>query len=399
MHESFRIAEVRGIPVGMHWSLLIVFALVAVALSGGLLPATVPDQEPVAYGLAGVVTTLAFFGSVLAHELGHALLAQRRGVEVTGITLWLFGGVARFRTQPQDPTDDLHIAAVGPAISVALAVAFGALGLAVSATGAAPLASAGLGWLGLINAALAVFNMVPAAPLDGGRVLRAWLWRRKGDYGQATRLAARGGRVFGLVLVLAGLFEAAFGRLGGLWLVLIGWFLITAARGEETSSWLSGLRVGEVMTPDPVVAPDWLTVQHFLDDYVFAHRFSTFPLRDFQGGLSGLVTLGAVKRVPAERRNAVRVREVAVPIAEVPQVAPDTPLEEASSQLSPLSGGRALVFDDGELVGILSPSDLSRAIERGPLRRRDEREADAAQPTGPGAPSEPGEPTGPSTRR
>jgi len=389
VQESFRIAEVRGIPIGMHWSLLVVFALVLLALSGGLLPVTVPDQEPLAYGLTGLVTTLAFFGSILAHELGHALLAQRRGVEVTGITLWLFGGVARFRTQPKDPTDDLHIAAIGPAISVALAVVFGALGAAVAVTGAAPLVSAGLGWLGLINAALAVFNMVPAAPLDGGRVLRAWLWRRKGDHGEATRLAARGGRVFGLALILIGLFEVAFGRLGGLWLVLIGWFLITAARGEETTSWLSGLRVGEVMSPDPVVAPDWLTVQDFLDDYVFTHRFSTFPLRDFQGELSGLVTLGAVKRVPSDRRGAVRVREVAVPLAEVPRLSPDTPLEEASGQLSPLSGGRALVFVDDDLVGILSPSDLSRAIERGPLRRRDEEPDAASEPTEPTEPTEP----------
>lgn len=369
MQDSFRLGSVRGIPVGMHWSLLLVFGLVVLALGVGVYPEVHDDYPPGAYLAAALATGVAFFGSVVAHELGHALLAQRKGVEVEGITLWLFGGMARFTNPPSNPNDELRIAAVGPAISVLASAAFGLGWWLLSAVQASPLAVLSLGWLALINAALAVFNLVPAAPLDGGRVLRALLWKRTGDPREATRRAAHGGRAFGVALIALGVLEVALGRLGGIWLMLVGWFLIAAARGEETSSWLQGVRVREVMSPDPVVASDWLTVEAFLDDYVWGHRFSTFPLRAFDGQVSGLVTLAAIKRVPSARRGEVRVREVACPIERVPVVAPDDELTNVMRRMSSgCAGGRALVMDDGDLVGILSPADISRVVELGPLR-------------------------------
>lgn len=370
MQESFRLGAIRGIPVGVHWSVVLIFALVFLALATGLLPVFAPGYTPAAYAAIAFATAAAFFLSVLAHEAGHALLARTRGVQVEGITLWLLGGVARFTTLPASPRDDLQIAGVGPLISALLSVGFGAVAGLLVLGGAAPLLSAGVGWLALINLALALFNMIPAAPLDGGRVLRALIWRRTGDRALASRRAARGGRFFGLALIAIGLLEVAFGMLAGLWLALVGWFLVSAARGEETASWLTDLTVGEAMTADPVVAPDWLTVQAFLDDYVFAHPFSTFPLRDFGGSLSGLVTLGALKRIPAEQRTSVQVRAVAVPIAEIPTAQPGEDLTAVAARLAQGPARRALVFDGEDLVGMLGPADLTRMIERAPLRTR-----------------------------
>ena len=370
MRDSFKLGSVRGIPIGMHWSLLVVFGLVVLALATGVYPEAHGDYPPAAYLAAALATGAAFFGSVVAHELGHALLAQRKGVEVEGITLWLFGGMARFTDSPSNPDDELRIAAVGPGISLLASAAFGLAWWLLALAGASPLAVLSVGWLALINAALVAFNLVPAAPLDGGRILRALLWKRTGDPHEATRRAAHGGRVFGVALIALGVLEVALGRLGGIWLMLIGWFLVVAARGEETTSWLQGVRVREVMSPDPVVAPDWLTVEAFLEDYVWKHRFSTFPLRRFDGELSGLLTLSAIKRVPPARRAEARVREVACPIERVPVVAPDDELTRVMGRLSGgCAGGRALVMDGGDLVGLLSPADISRVVELGPLRQ------------------------------
>ncbi len=375
MQDTFKLGSVRGIPIGMHWSLLFVFGLVVLALAVGVYPEVHEGYPPGAYLGAALATGVAFFGSVVAHELGHGLLAQRKGVEVEGITLWLFGGMARFTNPPTNPDDDLKIAAIGPAISVLAGAVFGLAWWVLAAVGASPLAVLSLGWLALINVALAIFNLVPAAPLDGGRVLRALLWKRTGDPREATRRAAHGGRIFGIALIVLGAVEVAFGRFGGIWLMLIGWFLVVAARGEETSSWLQGVRVREVMSTDPVVAPDWMTVDAFLEQYVWGHRFSTFPLRSFGGQLSGLLTLAAIKRVPAARRPEVRVREVACPIDQVPVVSPDDELTSVMGRMSGgCAGGRALVLDGDDLVGIVSPTDISRVVELGPLRREDQRE-------------------------
>jgi Zn-dependent protease len=365
MEDSIRLGRIGGVPVGVNWTLLVIFALVAFGVAGGRLPEEFPGYAPGTYVLAGVAVAILFFASILAHELGHALLARRKGVAVEGITLWLFGGVARFATEPEQPSDELRIAAVGPLISLAAGALFWGLGLAAAAVGVPDLVVALLGWLALVNVVLAVFNLFPAAPLDGGRILRAWLWRRSGDRRKAAVTASRAGRAFGLLLIGLGIVELAFGAgLGGLWFMLIGFFILTAARGEETHARLRGLHVRDVMTPDPVTAPDWLTIADFLERFVFAHRFSTFPLTGFSGDVTGIVTLRAVKRVPPDRRAEQRVRDIACPLTDVPVAAPDDDLVELLPRLAGgCSDGRALVLVDGELVGIVSPTDVARLAE------------------------------------
>jgi Zn-dependent protease/predicted transcriptional regulator len=372
MNESIRLGTFRGIPVGINWSLLVIFALITVALALGRFPATYPDLPTSAYVAAAVVTAVLFLASILVHELGHAVVAQRNGIPVEGIVLWLFGGVARLGGEAPGPGAEFRIAAVGPAVSVAVAVVSAAVAAALDAWGAPELMVGAAVWLAVINVVLAVFNLVPAAPLDGGRILRALLWWRHGDPVRSAVTASRAGRVFGFVLVGLGLAEFALGAgVGGLWLVLIGWFLINAARAEESAAvlrgTLGGLRVRDVMTPRPVMVPPEVTIDDLIERYLMRHRFSAFPVGRDPRTVEGLVTLNAVRAVAPDRRMSTSVRDVAHPVSDV-MARPDEPVERALPLLD--GGRRALVFDGDELVGILSPTDIMRLVERDELRRR-----------------------------
>ena len=233
--SSFTILRVRGIPIGVHWTWLLVFAIVVWSLGTVLFPATYPGLDGATYLAMAVAAALLFFGSVLAHELGHALRALDEGQQIEGITLWLFGGVARLLGSPHSPGTELRVAAAGPAVSVALAALFGGAALAGDRLGWPAALQGVVDYLGRINLILLAFNLVPALPLDGGRILRAWLWRRQASFVAATRSAARAGRAFGIVLVTVGLLELFTGAgLGGVWLVFLGWFLIQAAQDKAT---------------------------------------------------------------------------------------------------------------------------------------------------------------------
>ena len=376
MEESVRLGRIAGIPIGLNWSLLVVFWLITWGLAGGWFPTVAPDHSPAAYWAAAVVTATLFYGSLLAHELGHALVARRKGVRVRGITLWLFGGVAKLEGEAATAQAALRIAGVGPLVSLGVAGLSASIGAVLALGGAHELVVGIFGWLAVINVVLAVFNLVPASPLDGGRILQALLWMRHGDRVRASVSASRAGRVFGFVLVGLGLLQFAFGAfVGGVWMVFLGWFLLNAARAEERDVVLRGalgdVTVRDVMTSSPVTAPDWLTVDAFLDEYVMRQRFSAFPVEDWGGNLSGLVTLARLKRVPADERGQVRVRDVACPLAEVPLGAPDEPIVELLARMRQHEDdGRALVFEGDRLVGIVSPTDVSRTLELASFDRR-----------------------------
>jgi Zn-dependent protease/CBS domain-containing protein len=373
VNDSVHLGRLAGIRVGAHWSLLVVFALIAWSLAVGLLPGAAPHQPAAAYWAVALVTAVLFFASLLAHEMAHALLARRLGLEIEGITLWLFGGVAKFKADAAGPGPELRIAVVGPATSLALAALFVAASWALGAGGAPALVTAAAGWLGLINALLGAFNMLPAFPLDGGRVLRALLWMRWKQLPRATVAAARAGRALAFLLIGGGLVAFFLGDLlNGVWFVFLGWFLLAAARAEEEGTVardaLAGLRVADVMSPDPNVAPGWITVDELIRSYLLTHRHSTYPIRSFDGELQGLVTLAQVKLVPPERRAATRVADVAYPLSEVVTASPSEPLVDLVGRLGRGGGGRALVFDQGQLVGIVSPTDVARALSTAGLR-------------------------------
>jgi Zn-dependent protease/CBS domain-containing protein len=368
MSETFRLGRILGVRVGVNWSVLIIFGLIVVGLAAGRFPFLYPDRPAGAYLVAGLFAGLVFFASLLAHELAHAVVARRNGVGVEAITLWLFGGVAKLEGEPDTPGADFRVAAVGPGLSLALAVVFALAATALAGLGVDALVVGSVAWLAIINFVLAVFNLVPAAPLDGGRILRAAIWWRTGDRLRAAVGASRAGWVFGWALVVLGV-AAALGGLGpaGLWLALIGWFIATAARNEEQYARMSGalghLRVGELMTGEPTVVPADVDVQHFIDDWVFTHRYSTFPVVDRLGNPVGLVTLARVKQVPAAHRVTTPVSSVAAPLSSVAVVAPTDRVTDVLPRMSGGAEGRALVIDGGRLVGLLSPTDVTHRLQ------------------------------------
>lgn len=372
MKASFRLGRIAGVDIGVNWSVLLIFGLIAFLLGGVRFPETHPGQPAWAYIAAGLSAAVVFFAGLLAHELSHAIVARRNGLEVEGITLWIFGGVAQLRGEARTPGADLRIAGVGPLVSLLLGFGFGAIAIAIAATGNTGLVFATIVWLAGINVVLAIFNALPAAPLDGGRILRAALWKWRGDRRWAAVMAARAGKVLGGALIVLGVWQFLSGTgFSALWLALIGWFLISAAGMEEQQAQvgaaLGGLRVGDIMSAHPVSAPEDVTIDELFDRYVMPARHSAFPLvRD--GRPTGLITLNRIRGVPRERWAGTRVRDVACTADQLTLASPDEPVTELLPRLNECADGRALVVLDGRLVGIVSPSDISRAMQLASLR-------------------------------
>jgi Zn-dependent protease len=374
MNQNIRLGRIAGVPVGINWSILVIFWLLTWELAVLVLPGDHPHQPSAVYWVAGIATTILFFVSLLAHEVSHAVVAKRNGIGVRRITLWLFGGVSELESEALTPGADFRIAVVGPMTSFGLAAVYGGAGLLLrgSGGGAGVLAGA-FGWLAWINVLLGGFNLIPAAPLDGGRVLRAALWQRSGDRVRAAMTSARTGQVFGYVLIALGVFEFLAVGLIGLWFVFLGWFLLAAAGGEESAAVmqasLADVHVRDIMTPDPVTFASSLTVTELLDDVLRRYRFSSYPLVSPTGGLQGLTTLNRIRHVPVAGRPTTRLMETACPLADVPQATAADPIPELLERMHASSDGRAFVLDDsGRLVGIVSPSDIARFVQLSMLR-------------------------------
>jgi Zn-dependent protease/CBS domain-containing protein len=354
------------VPVGANIGVLVIIALVGIALGAWHFPTAYPDLPVWSYATAGAAAALLLVLSILLHELAHAVVAQANGIKVDQIVLWLFGGVAQLRGDPRTPGVDLAVAVVGPATSVLLGGLFGAATIAWLAVVGEGLGAATLAYLAVLNLLLAVFNLVPAAPLDGGRVLRALLWWSTGDRSRAAIVATRAGRYFGIALIVFGLGGALlWAWFGGLWLALIGWFLVSAALAEERSvtlgQQLRGVRVRDVMSRDPVTAPPDVDISSFVDEVVLHQRFSTYPLVGEDGRLTGLVTLDRIRQVPREQRSTTRLREIACEPGEVPTAGPDEPVTDLLPRMAGGTDGRAVAVDDqGRVVGLVTSRDIAR---------------------------------------
>jgi Zn-dependent protease/CBS domain-containing protein len=368
MGQSFSLGRISGIRIGVNWSVLVIVALLAYGLAVGEFPAAAPHRPEAEYVVAAVLTAVAYMASLLAHELAHSLVARRNGLQVEDITLWLLGGVSRLRGEVPDPGAEVRVAGSGPLVSLLLGGVFLLVAWLVHGAGAPGVLVAALAWLGGINVLLAVFNVIPAAPLDGGRLLRAVLWRITGDRLKAAVWSARSGQAFGWVLIVAAAYLVLVRRdYSWLWFALIGWFLVSAATAESqqamVQSQLRTVAVRQIMTPNPVTVPASATVAEFLTDYLPRYRHSAFPVVA-NGQTVGLITMHRANAVPAGERGRTTVRDAACPLDEVARAAPDEPISDVLPRLNGCSDGRALVFSDGHVTGIVSSADISRALQR-----------------------------------
>jgi Zn-dependent protease len=363
--STIRLGRIFGIPVGLDLSLLLIAGLLTLSLAADRFPSEFPGEPTAAYWVVGLVAAGLFFASVLAHEIAHSLVARRYGVQVDGITLWMLGGVAKLGGESPTAGAELRIAAAGPATSVGLAAAFGIGALALSVLGAPGLLGSALAWLALINGVLALFNLIPAAPLDGGRILSAVLWFRHGNRYRAAATAAQVGVVFGWLLVGAGAVSWFAGLgFGGLWTALIGWFLVSAARaeGEMAKSHLAfgDARVRDVMTPDPQRVRGWITVSDFLAEDAPHLHDPVAVVERFDGTIAGLVSVDRLRSAPAAPEGgARRVQDYMVPVATIRAAHPDDRLADVAVRPTRGRAGHTLVFDGDRLVGLVSPEAVA----------------------------------------
>ncbi len=370
MTSSIPLGRIFGIRIGIHWSWLVVFALIAWTLASGIFPSTNPGLSHASYVWMAIVASILFFASLLLHELGHAVQARRDGMEIDGITLWLFGGVARFKGMFPSAGAEFRIAIAGPLVSLALGLLFSLGAVAITTRESVDAVAA---WLGYINLTLLVFNMLPALPLDGGRVLRSILWRVRGSFRWATRIAASIGRGFAYLFIVGGLFLFIFqGSFSGAWLAFVGWFLFQAATAEDryllVHDALGGLRVGDVMIRDPVTVEPQTSIGRFMDEVAWSRRYTTYPVVE-NGRAVGLLAFRCVAAVPRGEWDTRRVSECMIPRDRVPVLRAAQSAVDALAALSDGEVHRGFVLDGDRLVGFLSITDLTRALEVGGLAR------------------------------
>jgi Zn-dependent protease/CBS domain-containing protein len=365
MESSLRIARIRGIDIGIHFSWLFIFFLITWSLATGFFPEMFPGIDPTMNWVLAVISALLLFVAVLLHELSHAFVALSRGIPVHSITLFLFGGVANMKTDVETAKDEFLIAIVGPITSLAIG---GLCWVALQVVGMAnvPVAAV-LFYLAYVNVLLAVFNMVPGFPLDGGRVLRSIVWAVTDNVLKATRVASIVGRVIAYLFIFGGLYLAFTGVfLSGIWLIFIGWFLNTAAEGAYQQvlqkQLLEGVRVGEVMEPEPIGVPPSLPLSELVDNYILRRGLRALPVIEGDRTI-GIITLTDIKEQPRDRWDMLTVGEVMGGRDGVRMVSPRDSLARAMSLLVDQDLNQVPVMENGRLVGMLSRGRLLRNLQ------------------------------------
>jgi Zn-dependent protease/CBS domain-containing protein len=371
--KKITLFSIAGFKVQADWSWLILAALIIWTLATGLFPRTVSNISTVLYWVMGVVGAVGIFGSIIFHELCHSLVARQFGMPIEGITLWIFGGVAHMEDNPPSPKAEFLMALAGPASSLFLAGLFllihgvttgsvsGSLffGRNVQITTGVQ----GVIWyLGRINLLLGLFNLLPAFPLDGGRILRSGIWRGLNDIVRATRVASIIGSVFGFLLIGGGVFSLFTGSfVGGIWWILIGLFLHNASQNGYRQllikKTLSGVPIKKFMKKDPVSVPEEATVAALVEDYVYNYHYKMYPVME-DGRLSGCVTTREIKSVDRENWDTTEVREITQECSGNNSAAPDTDTSHALNLMQKSGNSRLMIVENDELLGIVTLKDL-----------------------------------------
>jgi Zn-dependent protease/CBS domain-containing protein len=363
MRSSLQLGQLAGIKIGIHYTWLFAFVLIAWSLATGYFPSIVPSAGGVTYWALGASAALLLFASVLLHELTHSLVARSRGLKVDSISLFIFGGVSNLTSEATTPGDEFFVAVVGPVSSIVLAGIFWAFGQALPS--ASPIGAV-VGYLAFINLLLGGFNLVPGFPLDGGRVLRSLVWGATGNLQRATEVASYAGQAVGWLLIVWGFARLLAGDfLGGVWTAFIGWFLNDAAestRHEEAQrETLRGVPISSLVDQPPAVATAGLSVQDFVFEQVLQRGHRALPIVD-HGRLVGIVTLGDAKKLPQEAWSTTPVARImtAVPLK---TVAPETGLGAAIGLMAESGLHQLPVLQDGRVVGLLSRADIVRFLQ------------------------------------
>lgn len=364
--HRFRLFSLFGFEVSMDASWLLLAALIAWTLAGIVFPDTSPGMTAGTYWAMGVLATVGLFFSIVFHETAHSLVARHYGMPIRGITLFIFGGVAEMTAEPSRPRDELLMAAAGPASSLLLAIMLFLLFIGSVAWNGPPSIGGVLWYLALINFVLAVFNLVPAFPLDGGRMFRAALWWWSGDLDWATRIAAGAGNLFGALLIVLGVMAVLQGDfVGGMWRFLIGMFLrgaASASYGETLARrLLTDIPVAQIMNPEPITVAPGLSVQAFIDEYVYRFHHRWFPVVD-DGAVVGTVTTQQATSVDRGLWDTLPVGRIMRSLSRDDAVPPETNAFSALTQMRRTGQSRLMVLSHGTLIGILSSRDLLEVL-------------------------------------
>jgi Zn-dependent protease/CBS domain-containing protein len=364
MNSSFRLMLIKGIPVEIHASWLLVFFLFSITLAQGYLPTAAEGFSSEIYWVAGIITTLVVFASVLTHEFGHSLVAIKEGIPIKKITLFIFGGVAQMEAEPNNPATEFKVTAAGPLTSLAIALLFG--GLYYLALTPGQIISESVFFVARLNMIMAIFNLIPAFPLDGGRLFRSAVWYFSKNMLKATRTAVGLGSILSFVAMGIGFMQIFFqGNLWGLWLIFIGWMINQA--GQSSYSQLvfketfSGMKVSELMSKElQTVSPDD-TLDELAECFLH-YKYGAFPVV-YGSTTHGIVTLQNMKEIPREKWPETKVSRILTPLKDAMTLKPDADAAEVMLKMAALNAGRALVMENGDLVGLLSRTDMMRFMQ------------------------------------
>jgi Zn-dependent protease/predicted transcriptional regulator len=360
---AWKIGSVMGIPIRLHFSWFIILGLITWSLSSFYFPEAAPDLPLISYWLKGALAALLLFASVAFHELAHSYVAQRYRMTILSITLFIFGGVAQMKGEPPNPKAEFRIALAGPLSSFFLALIFFLPSQGLEGTTQALFA-----YLARINLILGIFNLIPGFPMDGGRLLRSFLWARKKDYFSATRTASGVGKKIGLFFIVFGLLSFFTGFPGGLWLLLIGWFVYSAAQSSYQQATLqevlSGVKVKDVMVKaeDMVILSPAMTIEEAVNEYFLRYGYGGFPVMD-DGKFLGIVTLKEIKNVPRDRWGGIPLADIAVPHDQRRELFPQDDIMRALQLMIQEDEGRIVVTKNSKVVGWITRNGIARYVQ------------------------------------
>jgi Zn-dependent protease/predicted transcriptional regulator len=359
---GIKLFSLFDIDIYINYTWFIVVVLIAWSLAYGYYQQRIPGGSHLTYWGLGLLTSVIFFLCVLLHEISHSYVSKKSGIPVPRITLFIFGGVAQISREPPDPRTELKVAAAGPVMSGALFALFLGLYLLCIRVYNFPVLGAVFGILAVVNGAVVLFNLVPGFPLDGGRLLRAYLWKKKNDLQEATLITSRVGRAFALALIFLGFFQLLWGNIvGGIWLIFIGFFLEQAATSGYQQvlirEGLAGSRIREIMSHDIISTSESLSLSELVEDFFFKHRFNSYPVVK-NGKFLGCVSLNQVKQFPKEKWDQVKVSQAMERLPSELLLHPGQEAVEAFSRMVRTGRGRLPVVDEGRLVGIVTRRDI-----------------------------------------